>query len=65
MNATLLFKTTFVHFKYRSVLALLTVKDDLSEGRFLPSFIERAANARTRRLHGEFDKWKVVTKMSP
>jgi len=35
-----------------------TFQDDLSEGRFLPSFIERAANARKRRLQGEFDKWK-------
>ena len=24
----------------------------------MPSFIERAANARKRRLQGEFDKWK-------
>ena len=37
-----------------------TFQDDLSEGRFLPSFIERAANARKRRLQGEFDKWKVI-----
>ena len=45
---------------YISLFAITQRKDDLSEGRFLPSFIDRAASARKRRLQGEFDKWKVL-----
>jgi Asx homology domain len=37
------------------------IQEDLSEGRFQSSYLQRAALARERRLRGDFDKWKVVS----
>jgi hypothetical protein len=38
--------------------ALRNYQDDLGEGKYEPEYIERAREARRRRMAGDFDNWK-------
>jgi len=42
-----------------NLVGLIVIQNDLGDGRFESSFLNRASVARERRLRGEFDKWKV------
>lgn len=49
----------FVLFKSAQIQGYANSQDDLREGRFQKSYLERAATAREKRARGDFDSWKV------